>query len=214
MRFVFSESGERLDIPSDWECLPPGDAAVTKKLKSIGPTWTAQRKKGNKTFSDGVWAPKANIESARLIVSETRATPEHQKKLEASRQTRAKKQTEYESSFYEALLDWLNFHPRYLELSKKMAQKICEHATPVGSGTVARTQRIPLEERVAAATIAWMRHQTSNYDRMQIQRIKGARKEVRRDIAKKSNEILKAYRLGEDINFEMCPLARALNDDN
>lgn len=54
------------------------------------------------------------------------------------------------------------------------------HAVPVGSGTVARTQLIPLEQRAEAAVIAWMRHQTTAYDRMSIARIKGERREVRR----------------------------------
>eukprot|EP01035_Chromulina_nebulosa_P056444 gene56444-77358_t len=57
------------------------------------------------------------------------------------------------------------------------------HATPVGSGTVARTKRIPIEQRAEAATIAWMRHQTTGYDSMTIPREKGLRREVRRMLA-------------------------------
>ena len=69
-RFVWDKQGNRLDIPEGWACLKPGDAAVTRTLKSLGPSWTATRKKGRKTFSDGVWAPTENIEAARRIVSE------------------------------------------------------------------------------------------------------------------------------------------------
>jgi hypothetical protein len=50
---------------------------------------------------------------------------------------------------------------------------VTDHATPVGSGTVARTKRIPVEQRAEAAVIAWMRHQTTGYDGMVIPRIKG-----------------------------------------
>ncbi|MEZ6128720.1 MAG: DUF2293 domain-containing protein [Planctomycetaceae bacterium] len=49
-----------------------------------------------------------------------------------------------------------------------MATAITAHATPVGSGTVARTQRIPVEQRAESAVIAWMRHQTTAYDHMKI----------------------------------------------
>lgn len=50
-RFVWDKQGKRLDIPEGRDCLKPSDAAVTKTLKSLGPTWTATRKKGRKIFS-------------------------------------------------------------------------------------------------------------------------------------------------------------------
>jgi Fe-S cluster biosynthesis and repair protein YggX len=49
-----------------------------------------------------------------------------------------------------------------------MSKLVTAHATPVGSGTVARTERIPLEQRAESAVIAWMRHQTTAYDSMKI----------------------------------------------
>ena len=33
-------------------------------------------------------------------------------------------------------------------LAEQLADAVTQHATPVGSGTVARTQRIPIEKRV------------------------------------------------------------------
>ena len=36
----------------------------------------------------------------------------------------------------------------------------------LGSGTVARTERIPIHEWAEAAVIAWMRHQTTGYEQM------------------------------------------------
>jgi hypothetical protein len=83
------------------------------------------------------------------------------------------------------------------------------HATPVGSGTVARTQRIPIERRAEAAVIAWMRHQTTAYDSMKIARVKGQRREVRRLLAARSRSVLEAYRQGHAIH-DSCPLKRAL----
>jgi hypothetical protein len=74
---------------------------------------------------------------------------------------------------------------------------------------VARTKRIPVERRVEAAVIAWMRHQTTGYDGMAIPRIKGKRREVRRLLARRSQELLARYRRGEPVQ-EGCPLWEAL----
>ena len=89
---------------------------------------------------------------------------------------------------------------------------MADHATPVGSGTVARTKRIPVQHRAAAAVIAWMRHQTTAYDSMKITRVKGKRREVRLALAQRSHELLGRYRRGEPV--EECPLAKALADKN
>lgn len=84
-----------------------------------------------------------------------------------------------------------------------------EHATPVGSGTVARTKRIPVEQRAEAAVIAWMRHETTGYDSLVISRVKGKRREVRQMLARCSQELLDRYRRGEPLP-DGCPLQRAL----
>lgn len=46
-------------------------------------------------------------------------------------------------------------------IDQRLDRVVTHHATPVGSGTVARTKRIPVEYRAEAAVIAWMRHQTT-----------------------------------------------------
>jgi hypothetical protein len=74
---------------------------------------------------------------------------------------------------------------------------------------VARTKRIPVEQRAEAAVIAWMRHSTTGYDGMVIPRIKGKRREVRRMLARRSHELLERYRRGESAP-EGCPLKKAL----
>jgi len=40
-----------LQVPDAWELLPPGDAALTRRAKAGGPSWTVQEKKGRRTFS-------------------------------------------------------------------------------------------------------------------------------------------------------------------
>ena len=112
-------------------------------------------------------------------------------------------------NFILEVLHFLNFHPRYTTLASQLARLVTELATPVGSGTVARTERIPLEERSSSAVIAWMRHQTSGYDRMVIAPVKGRRRQVRRELAARSLEILQLYRDGNDIPLS-CPLQKAL----
>jgi hypothetical protein len=74
---------------------------------------------------------------------------------------------------------------------------------------VARTKRIPVEQRAEVAVIAWMRHQTTGYDGMAIPRIKGKRREVRRILAQRSQELLERYRRGEAVS-EGCPFPGAL----
>jgi hypothetical protein len=106
-------------------------------------------------------------------------------------------------------LQYLAFHPRYRDLAVRLASAVTAHATPVGSGTVARTERIPVDDRAEAAVIAWMRHQTTAYDQMHIPRERGKRREVRRMLAGRSKALLDAYRAGRDLDPRACPLQRA-----
>jgi len=48
---------------------------------------------------------------------------------------------------------------------------------------------------------------------MKIPRVKGKRREARRDLAKKSIEVLEIYRHGQDAK-EDCPLKQALEKDH
>ncbi len=199
-----------LTVPDDWSLLPPGDAALSRRIKQDGPTWTVIEKVGNKRFSRGIWAPTARIEALRAAREIERQDPAYQKKLAAGRARRAEEQAEYVEDFLAEVRRFLAFHPRYEAEERVMAEAIAAHATPVGSGTVARTERIPIEERAEAATIAWMRHQTTGYDHMTIARVKGERREVRRELARQSVRLLERYRSGMDIDPVHCPLQRAL----
>jgi len=127
----------------------------------------------------------------------------------ADARRRDKAQAEYVEDFHAAVLKFLAFHPNHADMAEKLACAVADHATPVGSGTVARTKRIPVDRRAEAAVIAWMRHQTTAYDSMKIARIKGKRREVRRMLAQRSQELLGRYRRGEVVGEE-CPLRRAV----
>ena len=191
--------------------LPPGDAGLTRRLKAATATWTVQEKVGRRTFSRGVWADGAVVESVRRELAAERATPAYAKKRTADAQRRERDQADYVGDFRDAVLAYLAFHPRHGELAGRMAEAVTAHATPVGSGTVARTQRIPLADRAEAAVIAWMRHRTTAYDSMAIPRVKGKRREVRRMLAARSKALLDAYRRdGALVDPSKCPLRRAL----
>lgn len=209
-RSVRTTDGQVLRPPADWVLVPPGDAGLTRRIKAGGPTWTVQEKVGRKVFSRGVWAAATVVERAKAELAAERATPAYAKKREAGARRRERVQAEYVEDFGQAVLAYLAFPPRHEEIAGRLAAAVTAHATPVGSGTVARTERIPVEERAAAAVIAWMRHQTTAYDNMVIPRVKGKRREVRRMLAERSKSMLEAYRRGREVDAGACPLARAL----
>jgi hypothetical protein len=209
-RQVKTASGELLDVPAGWSLLPPGDAALSRRVKAEGPCWCVKEKRGRKLFSQGIWAPQERIARLRAELAVEREQPEYQRKLDAGRQRRAQAEQLYAGDFEAAVLHFLNFDQRHLELARRMARAVAAHAVPVGSGTVARTRRIPIEQRAEAAAIAWMRHQTTAYDDMTIPRVKGMRREVRRMLAQRSRELLRVYREGRSLSAS-CPLQRALS---
>jgi hypothetical protein len=208
-RTVLAVGGQILHAPAEWELLPPGDAALTRRLKTAGPTWTVQEKKGRKTFSRGVWAPADRIAAIRAELASERSTESYAKRRAADVARRKRKQTEYVEDFRGAVLAFLDFAPCHGELAEQLADAVTQHATPVGSGTVARTQRIPLERRAESAVIAWLRHATTAYDNMKIPRIKGKRREVRRMLAEQSRRLLERYRAGQGAD-PTCPLQQVL----
>jgi len=207
---VRTADGQLLTPPADWTLVPPGDALLTRRLKAAGPTWTVQEKKGRKTFSRGVWTDAATVERIRAEIAAERATPEYARRQTNSAARRDREQSAYVDTFAQAVLNYLAFAPRHAEDAARLARAVADHATPVGSGTVARTRRIPVEERAQAAVIAWMRHQTTAYDNMSIPRERGKRREVRRMLAERSRAVLNAYRAGRDTP-PTCPLQRALS---
>src|SRR5262249_24592416 len=189
--------------------LPPGDAALTRRVKAAGDHWVVAEKKGRKVFSRGVWAPAATIERIRAELDAERSTESFAKKKEADTRRREKAQAEYVEDFLGAVVTFLGFHQNHADLADRLARAVTDHATPVGSGTVARMKRIPVKQRAEAAVIAWMRHKTTGYDGMVIPRVKGKRRQVRRTLARRSQELLERYRRGESVP-KGCPLQRAL----
>ena len=206
---VRAADGKVLTVPERWILLPPGDAGLTRRVKAAGDHWVVAERKGRKVFSRGVWASAAIIERIRVELDAERSTEGYAKRREANARRRDKAQVEYVDDFLGAVVAFLAFHPCHADVASRLARAVTDHATPVGSGTVARTKRIPVEQRAEAAVIAWMRHQTTGYDGMVIPRVRGQRRETRRMLARRSHELLERYRRAEPIGDE-CPLRSAL----
>ena len=207
---LIGEKGEILVPPTSWAFLPAGVAGITRKVTAKGVFWRVEVKIGRRTISQGIWAPATTITQAQDEVNAVRLTDEYKKKRVVEIKRREKKQVQYDLAFCKAVEDYLGFHSSFKEMEKKLARAVTIHAIPVGSGTVARTRMIPIEERAAHAVIAWMRHQTTAYDNLKIARIKGERRAVRREFAQESVAILANYRQGRGIAAN-CPLQKAIH---
>ena len=208
--YVLNLAGKPMQIPAGWEVLTPGDAALSRRVKQEGPSWTVIEIKRRKRFSHGVLAPAERIAMLKADREAEKDDPKYQKKLVAGRARRAKAEQVYAEEFEQVIFQFLDFHEDHINLANTLAKTVTEHAIPVGSGTVARTQRIPIERRAEAAVVAWMRHQTTAYDHMTIPREKGARREVRRMLAERSRKLLGRYQVRNGEVSQACPLTSAL----
>lgn len=208
-RTVRLADGQVVAIPAEWILQPPGDAALTRRIKAQGEYWLVQARRGRRLFSQGVWVPETLLRRLQTELAQERQTDSFARRQVAAKVRRDREQSNYEIDFLQAVLTFLDFHPDFSAEGERLARLIAEHATPVGSGTVARTKRIPLAARAAAATIAWMRHQTTAYDSLKIPRVRGKRREVRRELAQQSQRILESYRAGIPARAN-CPLWQAL----
>ncbi|MBO7146455.1 MAG: DUF2293 domain-containing protein [Lentisphaeria bacterium] len=208
---IFLCEGKSVTIPSGWIFVPSGDPGLTRRLKASGDYWVLVHKRKNRIEALGLFTLSAQFDRVKRILEMERSTPAYRNKLDAGRKRREEEQNQYVVTFRKAVMDFLAFAPRYQELAERFAAAVTDHAVPVGSGTVARTQRIPIEQRAEAAVIAWMRHQTTAYDTMSIARIRGERREVRRRLAERSRQLLARYRSGEEVDPQLCPLCKALD---
>src|SRR6266516_1242379 len=130
---VRASDGKILTTPEGWILLPPGDAALTRRVKAAGDHWVVQEKKGRKIFSRGVWASAATIERIRAELEAERSTESHAKRKEADARRRDKAQAEYVEDFHGAVKTFLAFHPTHADLADRITRAVTEHATPVGS---------------------------------------------------------------------------------
>ena len=208
---VLDEQGKVQQVPDGWDLLPPGDGALTRKVKAAGPSWTMVEHRRRRKYSKGIWAPATHIARARAALEAKRKSPQYAKERAAQLRRKEEKERRYQGDFAFAVKRFLDFDERYEAFAKDLAAIIATHATPVGSGTVARTQRISLEEKAKKAAMAWLRHHVTDYDNLRVPRQKGARRKVRKAMAARSRQVLEPYRRGTDTP-DSCPLQRALRE--
>ncbi|MBY0230203.1 MAG: DUF2293 domain-containing protein [Gemmataceae bacterium] len=201
--------GTAVHAPEGWEALPPGDAGLTRRVKALGDTIAVVEMRGRKAFSRGLWADAKTIAQARAEVEAERASPSYAKRQASAAKKREAVQAEYVEDFRGSVAAFLSFQADHAALQARLVEAVAAHATPVGSGTVARTKRIPIEERAEAAVIAWLRHQTTAYDHMRIDRVRGARRRVRQQLASISRGLLDAHRRAGPHDGAACPLCKA-----
>src|SRR5262245_17341251 len=123
-RVFVAPDGRRLSPPEGWVCLPPGDAGLTRRVKAAGPWWVVIEKRGRKSFSKGLWAPRENIERARSALDAERATDAYAKKREADVARRERVHSAYAASFEQEVYDFLRFAPRWDDLGRMIARLV------------------------------------------------------------------------------------------
>src|SRR2546421_5687337 len=92
---VRAPDGQVLTAPEGWILLPPGDAALTRRVKAAGDHWVVAEKKGRKVFSRGIWASAATIDRIRADLETERSTEGFAKKKQTDARRREKVQAGY-----------------------------------------------------------------------------------------------------------------------
>src|SRR5687767_3664228 len=108
---VRAADGQVLAAPKGWVLLPPGAAALTRRVKEAGEHWVVQEKKGRKVVSRGVWAPAATVERIRAELEAERSTAGYAQRKAGGARRRAKAQAQYVEDFFGAVMRFLAFHP-------------------------------------------------------------------------------------------------------
>jgi hypothetical protein len=150
--------------PLGWEFLPRGSAFITRKVKELGPHWKVESfNKGLKhNVSEGILAPKSNIEKAQQLAIETESN--RREISERSRKRREGENLRYRNEFKQAAIQYLDFAPEHNDLANQIAEESAQRATEVGSGRVGRTGILSLPEKARLGVRATIRHDHTGYD--------------------------------------------------
>jgi hypothetical protein len=197
---VVGPDGRHLEIPLDWTMLPSGDAGLTKRVKSMGPTWSVVDGRER----PGLWAPATQIMRAREALEALRSDPRYQKRLAAEKARRELKQVHWQQNFRTAILDYLYFDPCYTHVAKQLADTVKAWVDEDEERTPSR--RRSLEAQAETALLAWLAERTTHWEAPDEERTEAQKK---RDLLARCNALLDVYRDG-DLPDEDCPFAAAL----
>src|SRR4051794_9427421 len=110
---VRTADGSVLTAPAGWGLLPPGDAALPRRVKAAGDHWVVQERRGRKVFSRGVWAAATIIDRIRAELDAERSTESFARKKAADARRRQEAQAAYVEDFRGAVVAFLAFHPSH-----------------------------------------------------------------------------------------------------
>ena len=153
-----------VDIPDGWEYLPRGNAYLTRQVKK-GLHWILKgryNRKGGYRPVKGIYAPAEAIEAAKADARATEAKRAQAQLMAQAR--RGKAEERYRRKFEQACLEFLDFSPVHRELAREIASQTAEWACEKYSGRVGRTCLIDLQEKVALAVRAHIRHRYTDYE--------------------------------------------------
>jgi len=158
--------------------IPSGNAARTRLVKATpGAIEAVAWHKKYGWVGVGCFVPAGAVEGIEQRLAET--ADQRARQREHGRKYREKQEAEYRQQFADALR---RLFPR---MPKPDVEAITRHTTEVGAGTVGRTRLRDLEEKVALATVAHVRHTYTNYDELVSLGKQEAREMVRDRIERK-----------------------------
>ena len=153
-----------IEIPTDWEFLPAGDAFLSRTVKAAGSYWLSwqprsQHRQHRRLL--GLWAPSEVIAEAQLRAEET--STRRAAKRASGAQSCDRQEERYRQELEVAIVRFLAFAPEHQELERRIASDTAAHAAVVGSGRVGRTRKLTLDERAARSARAYIRHSFTSY---------------------------------------------------
>ena len=123
---VRAAEGNVLAVPEDWVLLPPGDAALTRRVKAAGEHWVVAEKKGRRVFSRGSWAAAATIDRIRADLEAERSTEGFARRKAVYARRRERTQAEYAEDFFGAVVAFLAFHSTHADLANRLARAVTD----------------------------------------------------------------------------------------
>ena len=100
-----------LTAPEGWTLLPPGDAALTRRVKAAGDHRVVQEKRATRSSPEAFGHPQRPSRRLRVELEVERPTEGYAKRKDADSRRRDEAQAKYVEDFYRAVLAFLAFHP-------------------------------------------------------------------------------------------------------
>lgn len=211
---TFLFEGRVLRPPEGWARLPPGDAMATRRVKAAGPSWTVKARRGRRLISKGVWAPQSHIDDVLKEVEAYRESDAFERQRASAERAREAREALRGESLRDAVRRHLAFHPRHASFEARVVEATLrwEAARPQKKAPKVPATAAGWAREAERVVTAWMRHQTTGYDRLRLPRghARAKRREARRKLEEQGQRLLNPYRLDQPVAPESCPLQRAL----